>query len=113
MILILDITNTSQSASLFEFNGPLLNIGRSPECHLCVENDIDMVSWNHAAIEMTLDGAFLRDHGSTNGTFVNDRRLSERTKLKEGDIVRLGQSGPYLRIRRISVRTASALAKAG
>jgi sigma-B regulation protein RsbU (phosphoserine phosphatase) len=37
------------------------------------------------------DTCFLRDLGSTNGTFVNDARLDAEVPLKNGDQVRLGK----------------------
>jgi predicted component of type VI protein secretion system len=50
------------------------------------------VSRNHATIR-ELDGApAIEDLGSTNGTFVNDRRISGVEQLKDGDVVRLGNT---------------------
>jgi EAL domain-containing protein (putative c-di-GMP-specific phosphodiesterase class I) len=47
-----------------------------------------MISWEHAEISQ-VDGALsLRDLGSTNGTFVNARRIVTSTPLAEGDILR-------------------------
>jgi adenylate cyclase len=50
------------------------------------------VSKEHARIEQTADGGFLlRDLGSSNGTFVNGRRVKE-LNLREGDEISLGNS---------------------
>ena len=35
----------------------------------------------------------IEDCGSTNGTFVNDQRISERQELKDGDRIRVGLLG--------------------
>jgi pSer/pThr/pTyr-binding forkhead associated (FHA) protein len=35
------------------------------------------ISRRHAEIRMTPDGLLLRDLGSTNGTFINDVRVTE------------------------------------
>jgi diguanylate cyclase (GGDEF)-like protein len=40
----------------------------------------------------TEQGHFLRDEGSTNGTFLNDRRVSELESLSDGDQIRIGRT---------------------
>ena len=48
------------------------------------------ISRIHASVEIYEDQSIvIRDIGSTNGTFVNNRKISE-TKLKDGDVIRLG-----------------------
>jgi adenylate cyclase len=49
------------------------------------------VSKEHATIERVAGGYLLRDLGSSNGTFVNGRRVRE-LKLREGDEISLGNS---------------------
>jgi hypothetical protein len=56
------------------------------------------VSWQHARIDWTSDGADLSDLGSTNGTYLNGRRLTARTPLHPDDEIRLGQHGPALKV---------------
>jgi len=51
-------------------------IGRSNDAHLCLTND-RFFSRNHCLLEITPPHCFLRDLGSTNGTFVNGQRVSE------------------------------------
>jgi EAL domain-containing protein (putative c-di-GMP-specific phosphodiesterase class I) len=47
-----------------------------------------LISWEHAEISQA-DGALsVRDLGSTNGTFVNARRIAAATPLAEGDVLR-------------------------
>jgi pSer/pThr/pTyr-binding forkhead associated (FHA) protein len=50
------------------------------------------VSGNHGTIELADDGVFVTDIGSTNGTLLNDAKLSPnmRTKMGPDDIIRLG-----------------------
>src|SRR3954468_21410111 len=50
------------------------------------------VSRRHAAIRAHGDGVAIEDLGSTNGTFVNDQRLTGLVPLKSGDTVRLGNT---------------------
>lgn len=48
------------------------------------------VSKNHAAIERRNDGFLLSDMGSTNGTYVNGRRILEPQMLKSEDKIYVG-----------------------
>jgi pSer/pThr/pTyr-binding forkhead associated (FHA) protein len=38
------------------------------------------------------EGPLVRDLGSTNGTFVNNQRLRGPRRLRDGDIVRVGEN---------------------
>jgi eukaryotic-like serine/threonine-protein kinase len=51
-------------------------IGRSNDAHLCLTDD-RFFSRHHCLLEITPPHCFLRDLGSTNGTFVNGQRVSE------------------------------------
>ncbi|HEY1186278.1 MAG TPA: GGDEF domain-containing protein [Gemmata sp.] len=48
------------------------------------------VSRKHALIEPALDGYYVSDQNSTNGTFVNDRQLDHSRLLRDGDYLRVG-----------------------
>ena len=60
------------------------------------ENDVQIndpyVSGKHGVIEVTDQGIFLTDTGSTNGTMLNDAKLSPnmRTTMTPEDVIRLG-----------------------
>ncbi len=55
--------------------------------------DDDKVSRKHAEIGLYGPGAYvLRDLASTNGTYVNGRRISEKRKLKAGDMIGVGDT---------------------
>ena len=51
----------------------------------------------HAEFILAADALFLRDLGSTNGTFVNGRRIRTDTLLSEGDVIHFG--GAEFRLR--------------
>ena len=61
-------------------------IGRSREANLTVYSQ--KVSKEHAVIMVGECGVLVRDLGSTNGTFVNGRRVDE-APLRDGDILHL------------------------
>jgi hypothetical protein len=64
-----------------------LTIGRSSGCHLVLADDT--VSRRHAEL-CAHDGRWLlRDLGSSNGTWVNGRRVIE-AEVRPGDLVQLG-----------------------
>lgn len=48
------------------------------------------ISKSHAEIEISGEGAVIRDLGSRNGTWVNDRRIGAETPLTHGDRIRIG-----------------------
>jgi pSer/pThr/pTyr-binding forkhead associated (FHA) protein len=55
--------------------------------------DDEKVSRKHAEIGLYGPDAYvLRDLASTNGTFVNGRRVSEKVKLKHWDLIRVGDT---------------------
>src|SRR6185295_1963540 len=67
-----------------------LRIGRASGNDLVLK-DLN-VSRSHAAIARRSDGVYVLDAGGKNGTFVNDRRIDEPTRLSAGDRVRLGST---------------------
>ncbi len=65
-------------------------IGRTPDSHLYLPDD-RFFSRHHCLLEITPPHCFLRDLGSTNGTFVNGQRVSEAS-LKPGDQIQGGKT---------------------
>lgn len=64
-----------------------LQIGRGEQSDIYIDDED--VSRNHAKVEVTADAILLKDLGSTNGTFVNGRKIIER-KLEDGDRLQIG-----------------------
>ncbi|MBI0578054.1 type VII secretion protein EssC [Neobacillus cucumis] len=63
----------------------VVKIGRAKDNHICFTNQL--VSSTHALIEYSSDGqAKLRDFNSSNGTYVNGERISEKV-LAIGDVI--------------------------
>ncbi|MCX4389812.1 FHA domain-containing protein [Micromonospora peucetia] len=65
-------------------------IGRAPTADIVVYDG--HLSRRHAEIWLTGEGAALADLGSTNGTWLNDRRIIGVERLADGDVVRLGRT---------------------
>ena len=67
-----------------------LTIGRRAECEIVLQDDA--VSGRHARIAWDTDTWQVEDLASTNGTFVNGRRVTRPTRLKSGDALRVGNA---------------------
>ncbi len=86
-------------ACLVQYNGASLGkryilegqeivIGRAPKADICIPEDT--LSKVHAKCLQAGDKVHLEDLNSTNGTFLNDQRVTARVGLCDGDIIRLG-----------------------
>ncbi|MEH0845448.1 FHA domain-containing protein [Micromonospora sp. CPCC 205711] len=67
-----------------------LVIGRAPTADIAVPDP--HLSRRHAEVRLTDAGAVLVDLASTNGTWLNDRRISGPEPLCDGDVIRLGRT---------------------
>lgn len=79
-----------REGSVLEVKEPTI-AGRGPESSLQLDGD-DFASARHARIEPRVDGVWVEDLGSTNGTFVNGARVTTERLLQPGDVLRLGQT---------------------
>jgi pSer/pThr/pTyr-binding forkhead associated (FHA) protein len=80
--------------STVQLSGPT-DVGRAPSCTITVGDTY--VSHQHARF-FSRDGSwFVEDLGSTNGTYLNDRRISEPAEVHAGDVVRMGKTVLELR----------------
>jgi len=89
---------TREIPLIFKPGGRRLNVGRASDNDLSL-NDTS-VSKIHAALLMTTEGALLvADTGSTNGTYLNGRRISygESRLIEDGDVVGFGDVEVRLR----------------
>jgi pSer/pThr/pTyr-binding forkhead associated (FHA) protein len=63
-------------------------VGRDPQCHLRPASP--MISKRHCAVLQREGRAFIRDFGSTNGTFVNNEPVKGEIELHHGDQLKIG-----------------------
>lgn len=63
-------------------------VGRGSQAHIKISDST--VSRRHATIIRTSRGVYVRDDGSSFGTFVNGNRIFAPTLLKVGDIIQIG-----------------------
>jgi pSer/pThr/pTyr-binding forkhead associated (FHA) protein len=63
-------------------------VGRSAGNGVRIEED--SISSRHAAFHYVRGRWWLEDLGSTNGSYVNERRITGRVALRDGDLVQIG-----------------------
>jgi len=87
------VTRSSAVAvgTAFEAGPVPTTIGRDDDNVLVLKGD-DYASGQHARVDSGLDGTWVVDLGSTNGTYVNGERLEGRRRLHEGDLVQVGDT---------------------
>jgi pSer/pThr/pTyr-binding forkhead associated (FHA) protein len=65
-------------------------VGRQDGCDLVLPDD--EASRRHAQVTVTAGGCQITDLGSTNGTYLNGRRLDAPALLVDGDRIEIGHS---------------------
>ena len=83
-----DERKSTESAHTFEVTKTPFRIGRHEDAELSVGSTF--VSSLHAQLVQAGQMLCIRDAGSTNGTFVNGRRITHDTLLSEGDLIEIG-----------------------
>lgn len=97
-MLTLSIISGSLKGRNFSFPNDTCRIGRDLAGDLVFDQARDpAVSFNHAIIERKGSVLEITDRGSTNGTFVNGRRI-QSVVLKEGDLIQFGTAGPEAKV---------------
>ena len=77
----------------FALDKPLIRIGRDPDSDIFIDDKV--VSSEHAVVEVEEDPSgkhpsyIIKDLGSTNSTFVNDKPVTEH-RLQNEDLIRVG-----------------------
>jgi hypothetical protein len=75
-----------------------ITIGRSPSSMILFDPDRDrVVSGKHASITPEGDRVVFRDLGSSNGSFADGAKITERV-LRPGEVIQLGRNGPKIQI---------------
>jgi hypothetical protein len=83
------VRSESQQGREFEVNDVVV-LGRSDETDVVLDDPY--ASEFHMRLVSQENGIMLHDLGSTNGTYVNGRRVSAPTELKRGDTIQVGKT---------------------
>ena len=86
---ILFVRSEDQQGQEFEVSDVMV-LGRSDETDVVMADPY--ASDFHLRLVAQEDGLMLHDLGSTNGTYVNGRRVSAPTHLRRGDTVQVGKT---------------------
>lgn len=95
MPLEIRVLSGAHAGQVKRFEQPVVVVGRQTGLDLRFDPQQDLdVSGRHAEIRATNDGYEIHDSGSTNGTFVNGKKVSGTVKLNGGDKIKFGAKGP-------------------
>ena len=92
LVMASDVGRKKQAS--WDLEGEIV-IGRAPECAVSIDDEF--TSNLHAKIYQTEGRYYVEDLGSTNGTYVNGRRINYPTELRGGDRVKIGRTVMELR----------------
>ena len=93
---------------LYGITGPM-SIGRSAECDISIP--VEEISRRHAMVKPNAQGLQVEDLGSSNGTYINNKRV-QAGQLLPGDELRLDQVrlilvAPGLEIQQVQAKAAA------
>jgi pSer/pThr/pTyr-binding forkhead associated (FHA) protein len=86
---VLFVRSETQQGQEFEVTDVLV-MGRSDETDVVLDDPY--ASEFHLRLVAQENGMMLHDLGSTNGTYVNGRRISAPTQLRRGDTIQVGKT---------------------
>jgi pSer/pThr/pTyr-binding forkhead associated (FHA) protein len=87
-VSLMVLTPGKMEGKPIRINVPQFFIGRDPQCHLRPASPL--ISKRHCAIDSRDDKVVVRDFGSTNGTYVNDEKVTGDQELKNDDLLKVG-----------------------
>jgi|694.fasta_scaffold16833_4 EAL domain-containing protein (putative c-di-GMP-specific phosphodiesterase class I) len=88
--------NGKEETQNYSLVPPKVRVGRKPGSELLLSNPT--VSGSHAEFILRKDELWLVDLGSTNGTFINGKRITSETQIQEEDLIQFAEVP--LRVRR-------------
>jgi hypothetical protein len=82
--------NGAQAYQTFKLRSGGTKIGTAPPCDIVINDGF--MSTEHCQINASPQGFMLVDGGSTNGCFVNERKIQSKQDLVDNDIVTFGKT---------------------
>jgi len=88
------VMSGAEDGKIFELEKTPIILGRHPDDDVCLPYD-SRVSRHHARITQKGDSYSIEDvgpegKGSTNGTYVGDKRIAPKTVISSGEMILLG-----------------------
>jgi pSer/pThr/pTyr-binding forkhead associated (FHA) protein len=92
------LTTPKGGTTTKKIEGDMLSVGRDEDCNLTIQHET--LSRRHMSVQLKNGQCWVEDHGSSNGTFVNGKRLKPHTPVRvlPEDFIQLGQSGVRLSV---------------
>lgn len=93
--MIISYTIPSKKARQYETESDLVLVGRRSKGDRHIDLDLDpdeYVSHLHARISCEDNACWIEDCGSSNGTFVDERQIKTKTRLRPDSKVKVGQT---------------------
>lgn len=87
-VSLLVLTPGKMQGKVIPITGPNFLIGRDAECHLRPASPL--ISKKHCAIVRKGNAIIVRDYGSTNGTLLNDQKVTGEAECGDSDVLKLG-----------------------
>jgi len=88
-ILKIELSIRNKVLKTYAFTQDVVEIGRIPTADIFLDNT--GISRSHTRIEKSIGGPYIvKDLGSTNGTYVNDELISEKS-LRNKDVIALNK----------------------
>ncbi len=76
------------NGAIFDLQDGDNTVGRNPDCEIPL--DFQGISRKHFKVNVNTDVVKLTDLGSSNGTYVNNEKISGDLELKKGDMIKIG-----------------------
>lgn len=90
LLPVLTVAGGPMRGARFRLRPGALVVGRAPTADIVVDDP--HLSRQHALLRVTGDTVTLDDLDSTNGTWLNDRRIVDVESLTDGDVIRIGRT---------------------
>lgn len=89
--IVITIMSGVEDGREIEIKNFPVTLGRLEDNSICLPYD-SKISRHHARITREGDSFWLEDCGSTNGTFLNEKRINEKALLNPGDMFLIGKT---------------------
>jgi hypothetical protein len=90
-VLVVQRSPSLDEGGEFPLNSAPVTVGRGAQNDLVLSGD-EFASARHVRIEVRVDGVWVQDLDSTNGTYVNGSRVAGAQRLDAGDVLRVGET---------------------
>jgi predicted component of type VI protein secretion system len=83
------VTAPGSKPRMFDIGDELI-IGRADKCHVVIGDSY--ASQIHARVFRRQDAVYIEDMGSTNGTYLNRKKVTAPMQVNRGDTARIGKT---------------------